>query len=84
MIAFFKTLIPWAVSKMSDGFKPKTPAKKPVFIYMKRVSFVLALVLAAWALFWPESLALQLARAEDIIPAWFYKMLAVVFAGVWV
>jgi len=52
-------------------------------IYMKRTVFVFAVLLSAWALISPESIAIKLEQASEIMPRWFVELLITVFAGVW-
>lgn len=73
-----KLLGAFGIKKQPDF--PESPIK---YLYMRRACFVIAVVFCGWALVDPEGLGIRLERASDVIPEWFYSMLAVVFAGVW-
>ena len=83
MISFFKTIFPFIVSKLGNGFEPKTPTIKPALIYMKRVVFSIVLVLAVWGFIDPLSLTLRLQHAASILPVWFVEALVILFTGIW-
>ena len=56
--------------------------EKKRYIYMRRAVFVVAMALALWAIIEPESLAMRLEHASEVLPSWFTALLASVFAGV--
>lgn len=70
--------------KLGITESPVTSGKRPSYIYMKRTMFVFAVVLCTWAIVEPESLAMRLEHASEVLPAWFTGLLLSVFSGVWI
>lgn len=75
-------LIMLVLNKFGFTESAKTPGVKPSKIYMKRAVFVAALALSLWAIIEPESLAMRLEHASEVLPGWFTGLLSTVFAGV--